>query len=235
MSVKYKIIADTLEKEIEQGKYSDTNKMPTEAELGNRFEVSRNTIRKAIEILVKKGIAYQVQGSGAFIRESLGENFVNLQNMNGLTKDFADKTIETKVLDFKLIKADEKIANKMKCEVGTDIYFVNRLRTVDGWTYTVEYSYFNKDLILYLNKDIIKGSIYNYIREDLKLTIGLVERIFYADTLSDIDAKLLKLEKGGAALINENVAKLNTGEIFDYSVAIVNSKNVKFTFLSNLK
>lgn len=235
MKAKYKIVAETLEKEISEGMYDETKKIPTEEELGQRFEVSRNTIRKAIEILVKKGWVYQIQGSGVFVRDNLGPNMINLQNMNGLTNDFSDREIRTEVINFDLIQADKTLSEKMKCEIGTPIYFVNRLRYIDGKSYTVEYSYFNKNLILYLNEEIIRGSIYNYIREDLKLNIGLVDRIFYADYISDNDAELLGVENGAPTMVNENMAKLANGEIFDYSIAILNYKNMKFTFLSNLK
>ncbi len=235
MKAKYKIVADTLESEIRSGVYSESKKIPTEEEIGERFGVSRNTTRKAIDLLVQKGWVYQVQGSGVFVREMTEGTVVNLQNMNGLTEDFPDKKIETKVIDFKLIEANQDIADKMQCKLGTPIYFVNRLRVIDDETYSIEYSYFNKDLILYLNDEIIKKSIYNYIREDLKLTIGLVDRIFYADYVSDTDAKLLGVEKNAPAIINENKTRLANGEIFDYSRAVLNYKNVKFTLLSNLK
>lgn len=238
MRAKYKVVSDTLEKEIKEGIYDKNNKIPTEGELIKRFDVSRNTIRKAIESLVQKGCVYQIQGSGIFVRESVDTNTVttiNLQDMSGVTKDFADKKVETKVVDFKLIKADKNIAQKMKCEIGTPIYFVNRVRILDGESHIVEYSYFNKDLILFLDKEIIKGSIYNYIRQDLKLTIGLVDRIIYSDYLSERDAKLLGLRKNEPALINENIVRLGNGEIFDYSKSVLNYKNIRFTFLSNLK
>lgn len=236
MKAKYKIVADTLEEEIRNGVYSENKKIPTEEEIGERFEVSRNTTRKAIDLLVQKGWVYQVQGSGVFIREmSENENIVNIQHMNGLTKDFPDKKIETRVIDFKLIKADKEISKKMQCKIDTPIYFVNRVRLLEDEVYSIEYSYFNKDLILYLNEGIIEGSIYNYIREDLKLTIGLVDRLFYADYVSDKDAKLLGIEKNAPALVNENKAKLANGEIFDYSKSILHYKHIKFEFLSNLK
>lgn len=235
MSVKYKKVADELEKEIYQGVYNDKKKIPTEEELCQRFEVSRNTTRKAIQVLVQKGCVYQVQGSGVFVREQMNENYVNLQNMNGVTKDFPGRNVETKVVDFKLIEADEELSDKMQCNIGDPIYFVNRIRIIDGEKYAIEYSYFNKNLVLYLNEEIVRGSIYNYIREDLKLTIGIIDRFIYADYISDRDAKYLDIEKGAPALVNENKAKLNNGEIFDYSKTILNYKNIKFTFMSNLK
>jgi len=52
MAIKYKEIADRLEKEIQRGKFDQTKKLPTEEEMIKEFEVSRNTIRKAVTQLV---------------------------------------------------------------------------------------------------------------------------------------------------------------------------------------
>lgn len=238
MKAKYKIVADILEKEISEGVYNENEKIPTEEELGKRFEVSRNTVRKAIECLVQKGCVYQVQGSGIFLRKSIDNdniNTINIQKMNGVTNDFKNKKIETQIIEFKLIKADKNISNKMNCKIGTPIYYVNRLRLIDKNPDIMEYSYFNKELILHLNENIVKGSIYDYIRDNLKLSIGLIDRIFYGDYLTDKDRKYLRLEKKAPALICENMARLSNGEIFNYSKSVHNYKNIRFSFLANLR
>ena len=66
--IKHKEVPSAIENSILEGKYDNTIKLPTEEELMNEFNVSRNTIRKAIEILSGRGLVYQVQGSGIFLR-----------------------------------------------------------------------------------------------------------------------------------------------------------------------
>ncbi|MDQ7862157.1 winged helix-turn-helix domain-containing protein [Peribacillus frigoritolerans] len=68
MGVKYRMVVEQMEKEILDGKYTLNTKLPTEEELMKKFDVSRNTIRKAINILVEQGYIYQVQGSGIFLQ-----------------------------------------------------------------------------------------------------------------------------------------------------------------------
>ncbi|WP_242852063.1 winged helix-turn-helix domain-containing protein [Clostridium butyricum] len=67
MTTKYEIVINKLMNNIKDGVYDKDKKLPTEDELMNIFSVSRNTIRKAIEILVNHGYVYQVQGSGIFL------------------------------------------------------------------------------------------------------------------------------------------------------------------------
>ena len=107
MSAKYKQIADVLEQNIRDGLFNETKKLPTEEALMNRFEVSRNTIRKVISQLVNRGYIFQVQGSGMFLRETSVTDYINLGSLRGLTKNLVSQNIETKVLEIEVIEAGE--------------------------------------------------------------------------------------------------------------------------------
>ena len=91
MSTKYKQIVSELEADLLSGKYNEVKKLPREEDLIEKYQVSRTTIRKAIAMLVNKGYVYQVQGSGIFIREASLQDYVSLENLKGLTRDFPDK------------------------------------------------------------------------------------------------------------------------------------------------
>ncbi|MEC2451401.1 GntR family transcriptional regulator, partial [Bacillus cereus] len=138
MSAKYKQIADVLEQNIRDGLFNETKKLPTEEALMNRFEVSRNTIRKVISQLVNRGYIFQVQGSGMFLRETSVTDYINLGSLRGLTKNLVSQNIETKVLELEVIDADEEIAKQMQCEAGTRLYFLKRLRIVDAKPFSIE-------------------------------------------------------------------------------------------------
>lgn len=233
MSSVYKKIADEIEKDLINGKYNETKKLPKEEDLISKYNVSRTTIRKSIGILVNKGYVYQVQGSGIFVREAALKDYLSLENLKGLTRDYPNKKVEAKPLEINLILADEELAKKMKCEINTKVYFLKRLRKVNGENFAIEYSYFNKDTIPYINEDIAKKSIYSYIIDDLKLSIGFADKIIYSEKLNEEDAKLLELETNDPALIIENTVFLNNGSIFEVSKVIHNYKNAKLLKLAN--
>ena len=233
MSVKYKFVSDAIEQDIALGKYSEANKLPTEDELIELYQVSRNTIRKAIDLLVKQGIIMPIQGSGMFLRKPPTDGCVNLEVFHGLTAGFNNNKVETEVIDFKLTQADAKLAEIMQCHEGTPLYFVERLRSIDGKKFVMEYSHFNKDVVPYLNKEIVSGSIYQYITNDLNKQIGYVDRVIEAGILNEHDAKYLGLKAGEPSLISINRAMLKSGVIFDYSIDIHNYKHTKFLKLSN--
>lgn len=65
---KRQYVADMIRAEIESGKYASNGKMPTEAEYVELFNVSRQTVRGALEDLEEAGFIYKVQGSGTFAK-----------------------------------------------------------------------------------------------------------------------------------------------------------------------
>lgn len=60
----YYQIYDVLKEEIENGTYLPGSQIPSEAELGKRFNVSRITVKQAIQKLVVDGYLYRQQGKG---------------------------------------------------------------------------------------------------------------------------------------------------------------------------
>ena len=72
----YMAIYKELKEKIRAGEYRQDQKLPTEAELGSAFRVSRVTSRKALELLVRDGLIYRRQGAGSFVANAasrLGE------------------------------------------------------------------------------------------------------------------------------------------------------------------
>lgn len=233
MQTKYEIVVNILEKEMLEGKYNDTKKLPTEEELIKRLEVSKNTIRKAIDVLVRKGYIYRVQGSGIFLRDFSRTGCMDIREMNGLTRTYSNNMLKSKVLELSLINADEELASKMKCEVNTPVYYVKRVRHLNEEPMEIEESYYNKNIIPYLNEEICSKSIYSYIIDDLKLKIGFADRVISCDKLTEEDAKLLNLEKDDPTLILNNTVFLTSGVVFDVSLEKYNYKKMKIISLTS--
>ena len=62
-------IKEDISEKIKSGEYIAGHKIPTELELIAEYDVSRITIRRAIEELCKEGILIKKQGKGTFVQE----------------------------------------------------------------------------------------------------------------------------------------------------------------------
>jgi len=67
MEPKYQSVAENLRREIAAGTYRDGDALLTEAELKQRFGVSRQTVRQAISLLENDGLVIRRRGSGTYV------------------------------------------------------------------------------------------------------------------------------------------------------------------------
>ncbi|MCT8160206.1 phosphonate metabolism transcriptional regulator PhnF [Pseudoruegeria sp. SHC-113] len=63
----WRAIADALRADLSEGRYSPGDKLPTEAELAERFGVNRHTVRRGIGKLVEEGLLRSRRGAGVFV------------------------------------------------------------------------------------------------------------------------------------------------------------------------
>jgi GntR family transcriptional regulator len=62
-------ISDWLREQIEDGTYAVDEKLPSEKEIGEQFDVSRVTVRRALQTLESEDYIYRRQGLGSFVKE----------------------------------------------------------------------------------------------------------------------------------------------------------------------
>ena len=107
----YEQVMDYIKKKIEKGEWKKGDKISTEKDLMELFDVSRGTIKKAISLLVEEKVLTQKQGKGTFVIDEnisfpLAEGLISFsESMKSQGIDF-----ETELINLEKKKADEKIA-----------------------------------------------------------------------------------------------------------------------------
>lgn len=66
------VIANEIEETILTGVFTIGSRLPSEQELADQFEVSRNVVREGLKILQERGLIETVTGSGAFVAQPNG-------------------------------------------------------------------------------------------------------------------------------------------------------------------
>lgn len=83
-------LAREVRKQILQGRYADGRRLPTEAEFAARYQVSRQTVRRAFHDLVSEGLVYRAPGRGTFAAPRDGtyvRQFGSIDDLMGLSMD----------------------------------------------------------------------------------------------------------------------------------------------------
>ncbi len=212
---KYKQVARDLINNIEKGIY--TEKIPSEKKLANDYQVSINTLRKALSILVDKGYIIPRHGSGYYLNRHKNFDSLKLKSL-GIT--YNNQNVTSKVIFFKLIQANEIEACNLNVEIGTAIFAIKRLRLINNLPTILENTIVPVSLFPTLNADVFTGSFYEYITNNTQHRVSRaykdISAIYPNEDLCDI----LNLSEPRALLAIENYVYLNDGTQFEYSYNI---------------
>ena len=231
--LKYQIIANEIENNIYSNDLPQGTKLPTVETLASEYKVSKSTIVKAVESLVSKGLVYQLQGSGIFVRRRNRNGYIDLNITQAFTTSLKEFNITSKVLEFNLIRADEEIAKLIECDVNDEAYFIKRVRYINDEIMCYEEAYYKKSIVPYLTEEIAKGSIFEYLQTALNLKPGFSDRYLHLEKLDNNLANILKLEPGDPAMVVLEQIYLPSGVSFNVSKLVYNYKNTQFFLQSS--
>lgn len=234
MDTKYREIYNIIKEEITLGKLKNNEKIDNEINLCKRFSCSRMTIKKALDMLVQDGLLYRRRGQGSFVRNSKNEqNLILLseRELTGLTKS-TNSNIKSDIIEFKLVFANEVIANHLNMRVNDPLYSIRRLRYIKEEPAVIELTYMNPALIPGINETILNNSIYHYIENDLNLRIGAAKKTTRACICTKEDKQYLLLDDNEPILEVEQIAYLDNGTPFEYSFSRHRYDKFEFTTYS---
>lgn len=128
----YAKIEAALAAEISSGQLGAGTQLPTEEQLIGRFQMSRTTIRKAIDNLVARGLVEIRRGKGTFVTHP--KITQALTELTGFAEDMVvlGRHPTSRLLDKRIISADEKTAQALQMAPGTQVYRIERVRLADG-------------------------------------------------------------------------------------------------------
>ena len=121
-----------LKRQIEDGALSPGEQLPSEAELCERYSVSRTVVREALGQLVVDGRIYKIKGKGAFVSKRKGdEEFVG--TTMGFWEEMSGKgsQVQTKVLTQDLAAASERDRAALRLDRRSQVVRLRRLYVVD--------------------------------------------------------------------------------------------------------
>lgn len=212
---KYELIYTKILSQIEDGKLTEGEKIPSEATLMKEYNASRGTVRKAVDILQERGYVQKIHGKGVFVLRK------NIEFQLGGIVSFSEeykrlnRNIMTKVVEMKQISANRTLANLLHVKTKTKVDLIKRVRNIDGENVILDVNHFVSELVPGLTKEIAKSSIYEYIEHTLGLQISYAHRVIEARPCTEDDYKYLDLNGMDYVIVVTNFTHLYDGTQFE--------------------
>ncbi|WP_272032441.1 trehalose operon repressor [Oceanobacillus kimchii] len=218
MQNKYISIYDDLVKKIKQNIWPIDSLLPSENELTTHYETSRETIRKALNLLSQNGYIQKVRGKGSVVLDydkftfpvSGIESFTEL--MDKLQQDS-----HTYVHEIGFTPTQNKIYRTLSPDNQDAVWYVHRVREITGEKIILDKDYFNEAIIPKLSEKICSQSIYQHIEETLGLKIGFAHKEVTVEEPTEEDKALLDLKGFYNVVVIRSQVYLNDTTLFQYT------------------
>lgn len=196
-SPKYFIVKKAIVENIDNDLYHSNEAIPSEKKLMEFYNVSRITIRKAIDELVTEGYLYKIQGKGTYVKADEGSN--NLFSITSSTEDVQKMGMKpskkTKISRIEF--ASPKRAKALEISTNDQVEVIGRISYADlePLNYTIAFlpEKIFPGLIEY---DLEHESLYKLINDRYSVRITKARRTIEAVLAKDEIAKYLELEEG---------------------------------------
>jgi GntR family transcriptional regulator len=211
----YHQLEEYIKQQIENGSLEEESVIPSEREYAERFQISRMTVRQAINNLVSEGYLNRQKGRGTFVTKKKVEQ--ELQGMTSFTEDMLSRGMNPSsiLLSFQILPADKKTALALRIEETDSIYKIKRIRLADGAPMALETAYIPVEIVPGLTEENSNLSLYQYIEENLALSISEATQEIEASTADHLDAETLEIKFGDPILLIERISYLQGGIPFE--------------------
>jgi GntR family transcriptional regulator len=213
----YAQIKDILRARILDGSYQPHQQMPSESEMMAAFNVSRITVRQALNDLQNEGHIFRIHGKGTFV--SKPKAFQDLGRLQGFGEAMREHGYESfnRVLSLKSVTPPPAVAERLQLPKRGKVTEIRRLRFLNREPISLDISYLPTTLGQRLAKhDLATRDIFVILENDFGLALGHADLQIDSTLADETLAPLLKVEEGAPVLHIERTTHLADGTPIDH-------------------
>lgn len=211
---------------IRSGKLKPYAQVPSEAELADRYEVSRMTGRKALDGLVHQGALFRKAGKGTFVAPpAISHRFSTALSFSAAMDELGLQH-STRVLNAELIPASPAVAEALAVSPSTPVAYVRRLRLVEQEPAALHSAFLPERFATILIEDLEQSltSVMDNVGARLVTTRDTVSAV----NADREEAALLGIARGTALVRQEGVGFSSVGARLRYTDGLFRADRFRF-------
>lgn len=204
---KYYQLASILRQKIDDGEWEPRSSIPSERQLEQIYNISRTTIREAIDHLVRQGFLYREHGRGTFVSPQKLQK--GLMELTSFSEDLLKRGIMPGqiILDLSWLVPPAKILQKLELPAGSEVLCVKRIRLGDQTPIGLQTSFLSLTKGQNITREEMEsaGSLYRILAEKFGIIPSEADETLEVTLATPDEASLLQIEPGAPLLLNERL------------------------------
>lgn len=217
------ILIENIEKKLEEHQ-----QILSEREICERYDVSRTTVRQALDELERDGYIYKIHGKGTFVSpKRLNQDLVSFYSFTEEMKKIG-KEPTSEVIGFEITHSGEKLSRKFKIQEKDLVYKITRIRKADNIPMMYEVTYLPFDRFEGLSKKYLEESpMYEVLISEFSAKLTSAEEYFEPILTNKLESIYLEIDEGSPSLKIERFTYENTN-LIEYTVGVARGDKFKY-------
>ena len=233
---KYVTIYKEWKEKIESGQIAEGERLPTESSLMESYQVSRDTVRKSLNLLEQNGYIQRGRGRASLVMPKQRYTFplseiASFQEVNKLSNAHA----ETEVVNLDILQNSHKIKKIFQQSVNGEVYELIRVRRMKDEAVILDKDYFVRDVVPRLPLNECKVSVYRYLEEELGLQISYAVKEITVQKANAEDYELLDMGDYNMVVVVKSHTYLENNTLFQCTESRHRPDKFRFVDLAKRK
>jgi GntR family transcriptional regulator len=227
----YSLVASQAEALITSGAWREGDRLPPERQLCRDFDVSRSTLRQALDELEERGLISRHQGRGTFVtRPRFQLPMAGTFSIRDAMRQHG-MTITTRVLSVQVIEASRQLASDLACLPGDEVVVIERLRLGDREPMVLDSAHLRADLFPGLAQaDLEHRSLYEILETDYGRVVAEAHETIEPVILTPRECQLLGVQQHTTALLTRRVTMDAHGVVVALGHALLRGDRSRYLF-----
>jgi GntR family transcriptional regulator len=210
-------LAELIREQIRQGALEPGDRLPSERELSDRYQISRMTVRHALAYLEREAVVDVRHGSGSYVAEpKLTYDALQLMGFSEAIRERGG-ALTSVVLEQRRIGAPPSAAAALGLAASDDVVKIVRIREVEKVAMAIETNYLVARACPGLERvELSQDSLYGVLDREYGITLERVEQTFEAASTNDFERKVFGMPDGGTILLVEGTTFAAGGAAIEY-------------------
>ena len=216
-----------IEDAVARGIIRPGDALPSERDLALKVDVSRVTVRKAVQHLVREGVLVQRHGSGTFVAPQNHRVEQSLSQLTSFAEDMARRgmAVRSVWLDRGLYHPSPEDTVVLGLSPSDQVARVARLRISGETPLAIERAALSADILP--DPDAVGTSLYAHLDKSGNRPVRAIQRIRAVSVGAD-DARLLDVPEGAAVLSIERTSYLASGRVIEFTRSVYRGDTYDF-------
>lgn len=210
-------ISDWVKLEIREKRLQIDDKLPSENDMATQFNVSRLTVRRALQTLEQENLIFRSQGLGAFVKAPISRK--KMVRLNSFNEDLSQAGISpsTEIVNQSVVQPPVFVQHLLGIDEGKKVYLIERVRLGSARPYAYDRTWlpaFYGQLLE--DADLENRSIFDILENDYEIVVQRGCQRFDAAIANATVANYLDISEGTAVLMMKRLVSTPNGKAVYY-------------------